>query len=265
MKLESGENTTNRCMDVACKLDAQCQSGYCEVNARTVGSEPSHKCSKPEDKPTACNNSLLFNSYDGDEHLHEEFSVNLCVGATCLMDKDCKEGLSCNPNTLGTGYSCSEGKVTCNNSVHFITDRKFVDGKQVITKEPSANRCFGTKCSSDAGQCFKNDTLTSQCFNGTCRVEAVTCNSTRFGFYKDDETQDLTLIPAVNRCNEVPCGSDTQCLTGAQCFSGLCTSGEEKHTCNKTTSYQVFNDDKLEWGSVDALNRCKGVKCLEDK
>ena len=63
-----GGNLTNRCDGVPCKLDNQCNSGFCVTNSLSKGRAPSLTCADKSFRP-ACNYSKLYQEYDVDEHL----------------------------------------------------------------------------------------------------------------------------------------------------------------------------------------------------
>lgn len=74
-------------------------------------------------------------------------------------------------------------------------------------------------------------------------------------------TGTKNLVPANDRCENIPCMSDAQCGLNNSCFNGTCT--RTQNFCNKTSSYNVF-DDEGNWTSTSTVNRCQGAICYGD-
>ncbi|TNV72909.1 hypothetical protein FGO68_gene12084 [Halteria grandinella] len=233
--------TINRCNDVYCFCDGQCQSGYCHFN---------YCREKPEDQPT-CNNTLMTQDCSGEILYHH---MNRCLGTQCICDNQCQSGIcniltqrcaekqSFSPcNVTGMNYTCSENEV----KPIAETNTNLCPG----VPTPCDNLCqFGLMSSSLI--CLTEEESKSAC---SPRIEKQLCETISSGIF------NFTTLEMLNRCPGAYCLGDYQCMKGTYCDVNniVCKEGERtKLSCNDSINMIGPNTT-----NIYLSGRCNGIDC----
>ena len=174
-------------------------------------------------------------------------SSNRCINVNCTKTLDCQSNVKCwNASSCGGPF--------CNNTDVY---RYFDEAKQDVVSIPAEGLCGGFDCIND-------DICYYGCANATsCLFYYEVCNNSYQIKVWNETTKARDIVSAQERCENTPCMVDEQCAFKNDCFNGTCTSS--RNFCNRTATYQTFDDDSGKWTRYISENRCLGTQCHADE
>ncbi|TNV84029.1 hypothetical protein FGO68_gene10555 [Halteria grandinella] len=242
--------TINRCPNISCICDSDCQSGHC-TKAKANMKGLCH--SKPREKLN-CNTSEDFCSeYSSPTNPQ---TINRCNDVPCMHDEQCYSGYCQEKYYLCKPESERPPNATrCNKTLQipYYSDNRWHEGAE------ASNLCAGVQCRCD-----------NQCTNGTyCNSIKQRCTQGARARLDCNETESLctynytTLQPdyltdTTNRCLDARCSCDSECQSN-YCDDEFFRCAEYipkglRRTCNTSASI---------CGAV-AQNRCLRTQCTCD-
>ncbi|TNV84064.1 hypothetical protein FGO68_gene13936 [Halteria grandinella] len=239
----------NRCDGVYCFCHDQCFSGLCDLEQASCISKPDTY------QPPKCNSTTLMRFCDFSANFY--MTTNRCNQVSCNCDSQCQSGI-CDAHQCSSKRNYGESacsmqmmKILCN------------DTDEIISAEYNFNLCNGAN-SACSNLCLSKQSLNQYCVDQIqfpCNMTAVYNNCT----YNSSGSPIEVTLSSTNRCENVPCGCDSQCQEGNFCnkTSGVCQMGERTaKSCNQSQflcSAEYYND------SYQTTNRCDGNWCMYDQ
>ncbi|TNV84075.1 hypothetical protein FGO68_gene16930 [Halteria grandinella] len=235
--------TTNRCENVTCQCDSDCESGTCFYYPKVSQG----KCVNQKRSEMMCNEtqSLCADSTFTDNYYQ---TINRCLNIPCQFDAQCKSNMCY--------FTCQNEKPSnlkgCNNSMYmyYFNNNKWYQG------DLASNICAGYPCLCD-NQCTKGtycDAVKYKCMQGSRR--SIACNESDVLCTLDFSLQSqVNFTYTLDRCLETKCSCDSECLSG-YCDPELFRCSDfiplsKRGSCNKSASL---------CGSPTS-NRCLQTKC----
>ncbi|TNV84110.1 hypothetical protein FGO68_gene15783 [Halteria grandinella] len=248
--IEKTLQTLNRCENVQCLCDSQCQSGYCY----------NQKCNISKKFELTCNSSVNFLEC---ENFNTIYSTNRCDGVYCVCNSDCQSNFCYYEfsELQGTCRNKSEVDPKCNNTVSECTGMV----GSYYTFQTVVNRCLNVMCENhndcQSGYCSLD---THQCTNHSLNISNELCNYTSNIEGLVNGTLQV-IANTRNRCEGVDCQCDNQCTEGAYCNSQmhLCLKGKRANLkCNETQYLCTVDEETSVYQSTEeTINRCEGAQC----
>ncbi|TNV84024.1 hypothetical protein FGO68_gene2478 [Halteria grandinella] len=237
----SGEFLTiNRCENVLCFNNNECQSGYCNVQQLL--------CQNQTD--LVCNRTQYNQEFKNGRWQNIGQMENLCYNTQCDCDNQCTQGTYCD-QLRRTCMPGGRSSISCNESLKLC--EYDYQPNSIFRSFNSSNRCNTVQCQCDQ-DCQSNycSPVQKTCLPSiNLGTNSTSCNHT-----------GLTCgIPMMNKCLESPCDCDNECESGY--CNKLCKDNSTlvSQKCDQRANICETNFETGVQRKLDSTQKCDDVQC----